>query len=46
MTAIIKCTCKNEQQDKMYGQGMRVHNKTLKFPDCRCTVCLKINKGE
>lgn len=43
---IRKCDCKNEFQDKRYGQGMRVMNecgsegsKTGK--KVRCTVCEK-----
>lgn len=35
---ILKCTCKNEFQDKKYGRGMRVHNPTAKDKQ-RCTVC-------
>ena len=34
-TQIVSCKCKNEFQDKKYGQGKRVHNlakgKTTKF---------------
>jgi len=44
MTKIIKCSCKNEYQDKQYGLSMRVHNSTSKEGECRCTVCAKINK--
>lgn len=35
---VVKCNCKNEYQDKKYGNGMRVHNK-IKDSGCRCTVC-------
>lgn len=41
-TIIMKCTCKHEQQDEMYGKGMRVHNlggKTTKDGLYYCTVC-------
>ena len=45
MTKIMPCTCKDEDQDKMYGPQMRVFNyykrpraTTIK---CRCTVCNK-----
>ena len=43
MTKIIKCTCKNEQQDKMYGKGNRVANQTKNSDGkvFRCTVCAK-----
>lgn len=36
---IRSCSCNHEFQDKTYGKGMRVKNKTLK--GCRCTVCNK-----
>ena len=35
---ILKCSCKNEHQDKLHGKGRRVHNKTAKG-SYRCTVC-------
>ncbi len=45
MTKIIKCSCKNEHQDKMYGKSMRLANKTEKVSlnknYYRCTVCNK-----
>ena len=37
MANIKKCTCEHEQQDKMHGKGMRVHNECAK--GVRCTVC-------
>lgn len=46
MTKIIRCTCKNEQQDKIYGENMRVHN-SKSDPEkngYRCTVCQKENR--
>lgn len=37
---ILRCTCKNEDQDQLHGIGMRVHNKTAgPNPTYRCTVC-------
>jgi len=38
---IIRCTCKHEYQDRAYGRGNRVANKTTKSdpPGYRCTVC-------
>lgn len=40
--AIKRCTCENEQQNKMYGKGNRVCNKTRDNPPkYRCVVCLK-----
>ena len=44
MTIIKKCTCKHEFQDKVYGKGMRVHNKSDKDPVCYCTVCCESNR--
>lgn len=44
-TKILPCTCEHEDQDKMYGRGMRVHNrvdggKAAKIPvGYACTVC-------
>lgn len=40
MTKIIKCDCKHESQDKLYGRGYRVHNGTISGK-WRCTVCKK-----
>jgi hypothetical protein len=44
---IIKCTCKHEHQDSVYGAEMRAHNRTEKGdksnPQYRCTVCGKLN---
>ncbi len=40
---IIKCNCNHKFQDKTYGAGKRVMNKTQKTigtsPVYRCTVC-------
>ena len=33
------CSCNHEYQDKKYGHKKRVHNKTAKDNECRCTVC-------
>lgn len=45
MCAIIKCKCKNQQQDELHGIGNRVANPTSKTDAARrtvyrCTVCL------
>ena len=37
--AIKQCTCEHESQDKIHGEKMRVHNKTVL--GYRCTVCGK-----
>jgi hypothetical protein len=37
-TSMIRCTCRHEQQDAMYGKGVRVGNNTAKG-EVRCTVC-------
>ena len=40
---LLKCKCKHEMQDKLHGNGIRVHNKTIKGKNMkdnyRCTVC-------
>jgi hypothetical protein len=42
-TAVKRCTCKHEYQDKRYGKGMRLHNEcqggSRNTPGWRCTVC-------
>lgn len=41
--AVVKqCSCKHEEQDKLHGKGMRVHNVTTK--GYKCTVCGNINR--
>lgn len=41
MTHILRCSCTNRFQDRMYGIGMRVHNEQAKVQNmARCTVCL------
>jgi hypothetical protein len=47
-TAIRKCTCAHEFQDKRYGPGMRLHNECKKGDEkgrgYRCTVCADVKK--
>jgi hypothetical protein len=38
MTSIIRCSCKHETQDAMYGAGNRMANE-LRNGQLRCTVC-------
>lgn len=40
-TAIKKCTCEHEYQDKTYGKGNRVFNLCEGKKTWRCTVCGK-----
>jgi len=41
--ATVKCKCTHEFQDKKYGEGNRIANRTQKgdgtSTDARCTVC-------
>lgn len=37
MTKIMRCTCKHEFQDEVYGKGMRLFNEGIKH--YTCTVC-------
>jgi len=44
--AIKKCTCESEYQDRKYGKGMRVMNRTANKKSennyyHRCTICGK-----
>lgn len=39
--AIVKCSCKSEYQDKVYGQDMRLCNLKKKEGACCCTICGK-----
>jgi len=39
-TIVAKCSCVNEYQDKIYGQGMRIKNS--KGTGFKCTVCGKV----
>ncbi len=36
---IIECICIHEVQDEKYGNKMRVHNKTGKDNEWRCSIC-------
>lgn len=42
---LIKCTCPHEEQDRLYGRGVRLHNpggkpNTKEFgTKARCSVC-------
>lgn len=41
-TKVIKCSCTHKYQDKLYGEGNRLHNplgKPSPFKTYRCTVC-------
>lgn len=43
---IHSCNCKNDYQDKTYGNGQRVYNPNVKG-GFRCTVCkASIGGGE
>ena len=46
---ILKCDCKNEFQDALYGKGMRLFNPQGKGKDQGssyiCTVCGKSTTG-
>lgn len=39
-TAIKRCTCEHDFQDKRYGKSMRLHNKSAK--GWVCTVCRNV----
>lgn len=49
-TKIVKCGCKNDFQDKAYGEGLRLHNYALnafnKTGGWRCSVCLMLKQAE
>lgn len=45
---ILKCNCKHEYQDQVYGTNMRVHNRGVvkgtkenPYAEYTCTVCGK-----
>lgn len=38
-TDVRKCSCKHEEQDKIYGKSMRLMNEYSK--GYRCTICGK-----
>ena len=41
-TAVLRCECRHDSQDRIYGKGKRLHN-LLNNPKSdkrwRCTVC-------
>lgn len=37
MTKVIQCSCSHDYQDRRYGKGKRLANKTQ--TGWRCTVC-------
>ena len=44
LMAIVRCSgtnCKNDYQDKRYGKGLRVANKTTNG-NYKCTVCMAL----
>ena len=36
---VLACNCKDEQQDAMYGKGLRLHNLSPDKKTAYCTVC-------
>jgi len=43
-TAVLKCRCPHGDQDRRYGKGLRLHNRTkqheaTQIRGWRCTVC-------
>ena len=44
-TRRVHCKCDSAQQDKMYGKGVRIANRTAKG-DARCTVCGALHSGK
>jgi hypothetical protein len=40
---IQKCSCKHDDQDKIYGNSIRLHNLTQKN-ESKCTVCGSLKK--
>lgn len=45
-TVRVKCSCANEFQDKTYGKGTRIANRTAKEGEARCTVCGNLHQGK
>ena len=45
---ILKCDCKHHSQDKLHGDGMRVHNPSTKCSvnesAFTCTVCGSVKR--
>ena len=38
-TLVLRCHCKHEFQDKVYGKGLRLHNAKKEGDKFTCTVC-------
>lgn len=49
MTKELKCTCKSEFQDELYGKGIRLFNELGtnkgKCTGYKCTVCGNVVKS-
>lgn len=47
-TTVMACDCKDADQDRMYGRGMRLHNKGFvkgkSNGKAYCTVCSSSNR--
>ena len=43
---VIKCECKNEFQDKEYGEGNRLHTISEDGKTAYCTVCSPSNRRD
>ena len=41
----MRCDCKHEGQDALYGPGMRVWNALADGKNFVCTVCGKLSNG-
>ena len=44
MTKELKCSCEHEQQDKIYGKKIRLHNLNGSKTKAICTVCGNIKQ--
>ena len=42
---IMACGCTHQNQDELYGKGMRLWNRLGDSDSYRCTVCGNTNKG-
>lgn len=40
-----KCSCKHDDQDRIYGIGIRLHNSCKAGKSFRCTVCKNEKSG-
>jgi hypothetical protein len=38
---ILHCTCKQDYQDRVYGNGNRVHNVSKDGKKAKCVICGK-----